>query len=129
MQIKILIKDKMDKKYLLFIFLLIFVLSVSSILIFIAQKPFRPNILLITIDSLRPDHLGCYGYKRDTSPNIDKIAKEGILFTQAITQAPWTWPSIHSLITSTYPSTHGVYFWDQILPDSISTLTQILKKK
>jgi len=84
------------------------------------------NVILITVDALRPDHLGCYGYERNTSPNIDKFAKEeGILFSQA----SWTCPSIHSLISSTYPSTTGVYLWDQSLSDLTPTLTQILKKK
>lgn len=46
----------------------------------------KPNILIITLDALRPDHLGCYGYKRNTSPNIDKLAQEGVKFTQAIVQ-------------------------------------------
>lgn len=89
----------------------------------------KPNILLITVDALRPDHLGCYGYNKNTSPAIDELAKEGVLFTQAISQACWTWPSIYSLITSTYPSTHGVYFWDQKLSDLFPILPQMLKEK
>lgn len=87
----------------------------------------RPNVLLITVDALRPDHLGCYGYQRYTSPNIDKLARGGVLFTQAIAQGSWTWPSIHSLLTGTYPSTHKVYFWDSSLSDYITTLPRMLK--
>lgn len=66
------------------------------------------NVLLITIDALRPDHMGCYGYPRNTTPNIDKLAEEGIIFTQAISQAPITSPSVGSLLTGLYPSRHGV---------------------
>jgi len=61
------------------------------------------NIILITIDALRADHLGCYGYERNTSPNIDRLAKEGILFKKAIANAPYTTASITALQTSTYP--------------------------
>jgi hypothetical protein len=53
----------------------------------------HPNVLLITIDALRADHLGCYGYRLETSPNIDKFAKSGVLFTDCTVQWPKTWPS------------------------------------
>lgn len=66
------------------------------------------NVLLISIDTLRADHLGCYGYQRPTSPNIDAFAKESVRFDQAISQAPWTTPSHMTLMTSLYPSSHGV---------------------
>src|SRR3989338_7806479 len=58
---------------------------ISAIIIcafYLQKKTARPNILLITIDALRVDHLGCYGYARNTSPNIDRLAKEGARFTQ-----------------------------------------------
>jgi arylsulfatase A-like enzyme len=64
------------------------------------------NVLLISIDTLRADHLGCYGYQRPTSPNIDAFAKESVRFDQAISQAPWTTPSHMTLMTSLYPSSH-----------------------
>ncbi|MBW2605473.1 MAG: sulfatase-like hydrolase/transferase, partial [Deltaproteobacteria bacterium] len=66
------------------------------------------NIFLIVIDALRPDHLGCYGYERETSPTIDKIAEEGVMFERVISQSSWTKPSMASLLTSTYPEVHGV---------------------
>ncbi len=87
------------------------------------------NILLITIDALRPDHLGCYGYKQNTSPNIDKLAEEGILFTQAISQSTWTGSSLPSLLTATYPSTHKITNFGCILDKNLITLAQILKKE
>jgi choline-sulfatase len=67
-----------------------------------------PNVLLITIDSLRPDHLGCYGYDKPTSPWIDRIAGEGTLFQNALSQSGWTSPAMVSILTSLYPSVHGV---------------------
>lgn len=63
----------------------------------------RMNVVLITIDALRADHFGCYGYGRDTSPNIDRLANEGILVKKAIAHAPYTTASITSIQTSTYP--------------------------
>jgi arylsulfatase A-like enzyme len=67
-----------------------------------------PNILLITIDSLRPDHLGCYGYGKPTSPWIDRISREGALFENAVSQGGWTSPAMVSILTGLYPSVHGV---------------------
>lgn len=61
------------------------------------------NIILITVDSLRADHLSIYGYKRKTSPFIDRLAKKGVLFTRALTNAPYTTASINSMLTSRYP--------------------------
>ncbi|MFQ5351563.1 MAG: sulfatase [Candidatus Binatia bacterium] len=68
----------------------------------------RPNVIFILIDTLRPDRLGCYGYRRDNSPTIDALAKEGVLFERAISAAPWTQPSIASLFAAVYPGVHGV---------------------
>lgn len=119
---------KIEKKYFLIV-ISICALAAAALFFNRLINPRRLNVLLITVDALRPDHLGCYGYKRNTSPNIDKLTKEGILFTQAISQASWTHPSIYSLITSTYPSTYGIYFWDQDLPDSVPTLTRVLKEE
>lgn len=65
------------------------------------------NVLFITVDTLRADHLGSYGYVRDTSPNTDKLAKEGILFSQAVVQWPKTRPSLTSMLTSTYGYYNG----------------------
>jgi arylsulfatase A-like enzyme len=66
------------------------------------------NVILIIIDTLRADHLGCYGYERPITPNIDRLAEDGILFSTCISQAPWTIPSIMSIMTSMYPSVNGV---------------------
>jgi glucan phosphoethanolaminetransferase (alkaline phosphatase superfamily) len=66
------------------------------------------NIILITIDALRADHLSCYGYHRKTTPAIDKIAEQAIIYSNAIAPSSWTLPSLASLFTSVYPSNHGV---------------------
>ena len=65
-----------------------------------------PSVVILLIDTLRADHLGCYGYGRETSPNIDRWAGEAIVFDQAIAQASWTKPSVASLFTSLYPTVH-----------------------
>ncbi len=70
--------------------------------------PDMPNVVLIVLDTLRADHLGAYGYPRDTSPNLDDLAGEGVLFKNAFSQAPWTSASIASLLTGLYPSVHGL---------------------
>jgi len=66
----------------------------------------RPNIILISLDTLRADHLGCYGYHRNTSPNIDKFVAEGVLFERAIAPSSWTVPSHASVFTGLHPSVH-----------------------
>ncbi|MFA6049410.1 MAG: sulfatase [Candidatus Micrarchaeia archaeon] len=74
-----------------------------------AENPSReqPNIVLISIDTLRADHVGAYGYYRNTTPNIDALAARGVLFENAISQAPWTLPSHVSIFTSLNPDEHG----------------------
>jgi arylsulfatase A-like enzyme len=67
----------------------------------------RPNLVLIGVDTLRRDHLGCYGYARATSPNIDRMAAEGVLFEDVVSQSPWTLPSFATVFTSLYPTQHG----------------------
>lgn len=61
-----------------------------------------PNVLLITIDALRADHLSCYGYSRPTSPQLDRLASEGVRFANAFSNAPMTVPSLPQLFTGTY---------------------------
>jgi arylsulfatase A-like enzyme len=68
----------------------------------------RPNIVLVTVDTLRADHLGCYGYFRDTTPNIDALAKESVVFDQAYAVMATTLPSHASMFTARYPLEHGI---------------------
>jgi arylsulfatase A-like enzyme len=85
-----------------------------------------PNVILVSIDTLRADHLGCYGYGEPTSPWIDGLASRGVLFTRAFSQASWTLPSHASMLTSRYPSSHGVETPNRTLPDSIPLLSEVL---
>ena len=80
-----------------------------SIAIFLscAHTQKQLNVLLIGIDTLRPDHLGCYGYDKPTSPNLDKLAGEGVLFENTLSPSPWTLPSFATVLTSLYPTQHG----------------------
>jgi arylsulfatase A-like enzyme len=108
-------------------FAISFVVLVAVLLSCVPERGLeRPNIVLIVIDALRPDHLGCYGYQRPTSPVIDELADTGILFETAISAAPWTKTSFSSFLTSLYPFQHGVVEWVSIMPDSISTLSEVL---
>lgn len=88
----------------------------------------RPNVVFIIINAARADHLGTYGYKRDTAPNIDRLAKKAVIFEQAIAQAHWTLPSLASILTSRYPHTLGIYERGQKIPEEELTLAEILKR-
>jgi len=86
-----------------------------------------PNVVLIVVDALRPDFLGCYGYGRPTSPNIDRIARRGVVFENAVAHAPWTKTSFSTFLTSLYPFQHGVVGWESVMPDSVLTLPEALR--
>ena len=74
-----------------------------------AIVPLRsPDVLVISVDCMRADHVGAYGYDRDTTPAIDSIARDGIFFDRAYAQANWTKPSVASLMTGLYVRNHGV---------------------
>jgi len=92
-----------------------------------------PNLLLVSIDTLRADHLGAYGYDLPTSPTIDaRLAGEGVTFTDVYSQSPKTTPSHMTLLTSLYPSVHGVELWQNgkpahVLNPAVHTLAEVLK--
>jgi arylsulfatase A-like enzyme len=67
----------------------------------------RPNVLLVTVDTLRPDRLSAYGYRGHETPHLDRLAAEGALFENAWTDTPWTTPSMASVMTGVYPTRHG----------------------
>ena len=71
-------------------------------------QPEPRNVILISLDTLRADHLGAYGYKRPTSPNMDKLAAESVLFRNAYSTSPWTLPSHVSMLSGLDCLTHGV---------------------
>ncbi|MBC8451396.1 MAG: sulfatase, partial [Planctomycetes bacterium] len=88
--------------------------------------PQRPNVLLITVDTLRQDHLGCYGYERPTSPHLDALAKSAVVFEDAQVQAPWTLPSLASLMTGLETTAHGCRSFHDALAPSYETLAERL---
>lgn len=102
------------------------------------NKPFsyvsgeKPNVILITIDTLRADHVQCYGYSKNTSPNIDQLAEEGSLFLNTICQATTTPVSHASILTGLYPYHHGLRYLhggnNYKLKDTITTLAEMLKE-
>lgn len=89
----------------------------------------RPNVFLTVLDSVRPDHLSCYGYSRKTTPNIDEIAQESVLFENAFSTAPWTPPSHASMFTGRYPSEHGVSGKNLYLHKKVLTIAELLRSK
>ena len=84
------------------------------------------NLILISIDTLRADHVGAYGYSRPTTPNLDRIAAEGVLFEQAWAQSPWTLPSHASLLTGLYTRGHGLRDDDHQLSPQVPVLSETL---
>ncbi|MBD3167879.1 MAG: sulfatase-like hydrolase/transferase [candidate division Zixibacteria bacterium] len=86
----------------------------------------KPNVVLITVDTLRDDHLGYNGYLRNTSPNIDMLAREGIVFKNSYSQAGWTLPSFATIFTSLYPKDHLITDWEIKLDDKLVTLPEVL---
>jgi choline-sulfatase len=87
----------------------------------------RPNIIYTVVDTLRYDRLGYSGYQRDTTPTIDGLAQEGIIFKNAYGSAPWTKPSVASIFSSLYPNHHGAINRRRALPEEVPTMAEILK--
>ena len=87
-----------------------------------------PNLLLITIDTLRADHLGCYGYEAPTSPALDRLAARSTVFERAYATSSWTLPSLVSLMTGHYAQTHGCNFNGSPLALSFDTLAERLQR-
>ncbi len=85
----------------------------------------KPDILLISIDTLRADHVSCYGYDRPTTPNLDALARDGTRFSHAYSPAGWTPPAHASMLTGLFPSQHGAVDENR-LHDGVTTLAQIL---
>jgi len=85
-----------------------------------ARGPSRPDVVLVTVDTLRPDHLGAYGYAAPTSPRIDALAARATLFENAISQAPHTVPSVLQIMTSRFSM--GL-----VIPPEVPTLAELLK--
>lgn len=87
----------------------------------------RPNVIVVLIDTLRADHLGAYGYEKDTTPNIDAFAQDASLFERAFAQSSWTKPSVASLLTGLLPRTHTANRREDALPEEAMTLAERLR--
>ncbi|MFQ5458668.1 MAG: sulfatase [Myxococcota bacterium] len=88
----------------------------------------RPNIILITIESLRADHVGAYGYQRDTTPALDALSAEAVTFDRAYSVTSWTLPSHASIFTGMYPTAHQVQKPFDRLDGSYQTLAELLQR-
>jgi arylsulfatase A-like enzyme len=86
----------------------------------------RNNVLVYLVDTLRADHLGCYGYERDTSPRLDAFAADAVLFEDALAQSSWTRSSVASLFTGRQPPSHGVHGREDALSEEAVTLAEVL---
>jgi arylsulfatase A-like enzyme len=93
------------------------------------MEKLRMNICLVHIDALRADHLGCYGYHKQTSPNIDLIAQDSVLFENAVSQSNWTYQSVCSIISGRYPSVLQLKWFDQKLNKKFAVLPEILAER
>ena len=104
---------------------------VAGVWFFVGRRPASSirNVLLISIDTLRADHLSCYGHDKPTTPHIDALAKEGVLFEHVVAPVPLTLPSHCSMLTGTNPTYHGVH--DNIMyrlgDEANVTLAELLK--
>ncbi len=99
----------------------------------LACAPAEPplNVLVVVLDTLRPDRLGCYGHDRPTSPRLDALAARAAVFENAQTVAPWTAPSLISLVTSLHPSVHGVREFPSParMDERLVTLAEVLRDR
>jgi arylsulfatase A-like enzyme len=88
----------------------------------------KPNVIILMIDMLRADHVHSYGYHLETTPNIDRYAREGVMFTTARAQASWTLPSTTTMLSGLYPSTHGATGVFTSISDNAEMLAEIFKR-
>jgi arylsulfatase A-like enzyme len=88
----------------------------------------KPNVVFIVLDTHRVDRLGCYGYERDTSPNLDAFAQDSTVYEKAISPAQWTIPAHASMFSGEYPATHNTIQASDALSDSFLTLAEYVQR-
>lgn len=86
-----------------------------------------PSVILIIADTLRADHVGAYGSTATKTPAMDALAKDGTVFENAFSNSTWTRPSVATIMTSLYPSSHKVMYKTDLLPDAVETLAETMK--
>lgn len=91
--------------------------------------PIRPNIVLLTVDTVRADHTSSYGYDRKTTPVMDSMSANGLLFANAVSQASWTLPALASIHTGLYPTEHGAFRYTLSVSEQVTTVAEVLKRK
>ena len=106
-------------------------LLVAAPLFYLLAGPSAPryHVLLITVDTLRADHLGAYGYERETSPAIDALMRSASLFEDTVASSTWTFPTLASVLTGASPPSHHGYRFHDKLDDSFETLPEILSRE
>ncbi len=107
---------------------IVLVIVLANMGVYLDKKinpPSGPNVILIILDTLRKDHLGCYGYERNTSPNIDAFAEDAVVFNNAFSAASWTLPSIAGIQTSQYPSVLGMRKGLTAINDNFITIAEL----
>ena len=112
---------------------LVIIVTVLGLVSLAACSPApRPNIVWIVVDTLRADHTGFLGYPTPTTPHLDALSEESLVFTQAISQAPWTKPSVATMFTSTYPHQHAALKGGKrgdVLRDELLTIAEVLRER
>jgi len=91
--------------------------------------PAARNLILISVDTLRSDRLGSYGFERGTSPTLDGLARDGVRFTSVTSTSPWTLPAHATLLTGLYPSRHGVKSHERFLQEHVVTLAEAFRAR
>jgi arylsulfatase A-like enzyme len=87
-----------------------------------------PNVVLIIVDTLRADHIGAYGARNVSTPAMDALARDGIVFERAYAQSSWTRPSISSIVTGLYPGSHSVMHKTDLLPAEVVTIAESMRE-
>jgi arylsulfatase A-like enzyme len=97
--------------------------------VLVRERPGARAVILISIDTLRADHLGCYGYKKDTSPNIDRLAADGVLFQNTFAPSPWTLPSHVSIFTGLDLLNHRVLRSEDVMDPGLPSLPDFFRAR
>ena len=135
-------KLKKRAKWILLSVIVIAVAAAGAFLLLPGKSAPKPNVVIVLIDTLRADHTGLYGYERNTTPNLNRIAKKGLKLENFFVNSPWTKPSVASFITGLYPTQHGsrvgqfenmgIYVLGtpkvEILNSKTKTMAEIMKK-
>ncbi|MBN1356724.1 sulfatase-like hydrolase/transferase [bacterium] len=126
---KRIVEPKRYRRWILAGLAIVIACAAAGILSRKSRVPRNPDILLISIDTLRADHLGCYGYHRKT-PNIDRLATRSIIFDAVVSPVPLTLPSHATMLTGLIPPRHGVREnAEYALPETVETVAEVLQRE